>query len=124
MIIGIDSLITKDKHNIINYVKTRDVYIEYRKHGYSRKFFETHREELTLQKAAKEAFSQSGLQKIPKVRELNVEYRELLARKKTAYSEYHQAKDAMKKYTIAGRNVAQAKKPLKTRCEKRILSIS
>ena len=38
-------------------------------------------EELTLHKAAKEAFSQSGLQKIPKVKELNAEYAELAGKK-------------------------------------------
>ena len=42
--------------HIINYAKTRETYVAYRKAGYSRKFFEAHREELTLHKAAKEAF--------------------------------------------------------------------
>ena len=93
------------RRHIINYAKTRDVYVEYRKHGYSRKFFEAHRKELTLHKAAKDAFSQSGFQKIPKVRELNEEFQELLTRKKAAYSEYHQSKDTMKKYNLARRNV-------------------
>lgn len=45
------------KTHIINYSKTRDIYIAYRKSGYSKKFFEAHREEITLHKAAKEAFS-------------------------------------------------------------------
>ena len=47
--------------HIINYSKTRDVYIEYRKAGYSKKFFEEHREEIQLHKAAKEAFNQLGV---------------------------------------------------------------
>ena len=45
------------KKHIINYSKTRDVYTEYRKSGYSKKFFEEHREAIILHKAAKEAFS-------------------------------------------------------------------
>lgn len=93
------------RQHIINYVKTKDIYAEYRQHGYSKKFFEAHREELTLHKAAKEAFSGSGLQKIPKVRELNDEFQELLARKKAAYSEYHHSRDNMKKHNLAMKNV-------------------
>ena len=93
------------RNHIINYVKTRDIYTEYRKHGYSRKYFEEHREELTLHKAAKEAFSQLGDRRIPKVKELNEEYAELLSRKKAAYADYREAKDNMKKLTLARRNV-------------------
>ena len=60
------------KKHIINYSKIRETYAEYRKRGYSKKFFEEYREEITLHKAAKEAFSQiKG--PIPKIRELNGE---------------------------------------------------
>ncbi len=60
-----------EKH-IINYSKTRETYAEYRKTRYSKTFFEEHREEITLHKAAKEAFSQiKG--PLPKIRELNEE---------------------------------------------------
>ena len=65
------------KKHIINYSKTKEIYIQYRKCGYSKKFFEEHREEITLHKAAKEAFSKiQG--KIPSIRELNQEYAEVL----------------------------------------------
>ena len=53
------------KKHIINYSKTREVYVAYRKAGYSKKFFEGHREAITLHKAAKEAFEQLGLKKLP-----------------------------------------------------------
>ena len=39
------------KKHIINYSKTRTTYEAYRKAGYSKKFFEEHREEITLHKA-------------------------------------------------------------------------
>ena len=69
------------KKHVINYSKTRDVYAEYRKSGYSKKFFEEHREEITPHKAAKEAFSKiKG--PIPKIRELNEEYDRILKEKK------------------------------------------
>ena len=93
------------RRHIINYVRTKDVNAEYRKHGYSRAFFEAHREELALHKAAKEAFSKAGLQKLPKNHELNEEFQNLLARKREAYSKYHQARDTMKQYNLARKNV-------------------
>ncbi len=91
--------------HIINYAKTRDVYVAYRKSGYSKKFFEEHREEITLHKAAKDAFSNLPDQKIPKVKELNAEYEEVLAKKKSAYGEYRQAKRDMQDYITAKHNI-------------------
>ena len=44
------------KKAITDYSKTRSVYEAYRKAGYSRKFFEEHREEITIHKAAKSIF--------------------------------------------------------------------
>ncbi len=93
------------KTHIINYSKTRDVYIAYRKSGYSKKFFEAHREEITLHKAAKEAFSKLPDGKIPKVKDLNEEFARLLSEKKLAYSEYRTAKTEMREYQIAKQNV-------------------
>ena len=46
------------KTHIINYAKTRPAYDAYRKSGYSKKFLEAHREEITLHKAAKAAKGQ------------------------------------------------------------------
>ncbi len=75
------------KKHIINYSKTKDVFAEYRKSGYSKKFYEEHRETLILHKAAKDAFNQiEG--PIPKIRELNAEYEEILQQKKLTYAEY------------------------------------
>lgn len=91
--------------HIINYSKTRDVYVAYRKSGYSKKFFETHREEITLHKAAKNAFSELPDKKIPMVKDLNAEYAEVLACKKKAYTEYRLSKKDMQDYLIAKQNV-------------------
>ena len=60
------------KTHIINYAKTREVYTAYRKTGYSKAFLEAHREENTLHKAAKDAFDEAGLQKLPKVKVLDL----------------------------------------------------
>lgn len=98
------------KTHIINYSKTRDVYVAYRKSGYSKKFYEAHREEITLHKAAKDAFSalpesEKMDGKLPTVKQLSAEYGQVLAEKKKAYSEYRQAKEEMKTYTMAKHNI-------------------
>ena len=93
------------KKHIVNYSKTRSTYEEYRKAGYSKKFFEAHREEITLHKAAKQAFDELGVRKIPKVKELSAEYAELLAEKKKTYAEYRKTKDEAQELAIAERNI-------------------
>lgn len=91
--------------HIINYAKTRPVYDAYRKSGYSSKFLEAHREEITLHRAAKDAFDETGLKKLPKVKELNAEYSALLIKKKALYPEYRKARDEMQEIVKAQKNV-------------------
>lgn len=95
------------KKHILNYSKTRDTYVAYRKSGYSKKFFETHREQITLHKAAKEAFDQLGVKKLPRIKDLNSEYAEVLTSKKKAYAEYRAARAEMQEYVKARKNVEQ-----------------
>lgn len=97
--------ITALKKHIINYSRTRDVYVAYRKAGYSKKFLEAHREEITLHKAAKEAFEQLHFNHIPRIKELNEEYTRVLGEKKRAYSEYRNVKKEMQEWQIARKNV-------------------
>ena len=77
----------------------------YRKSGYSKKFLEAHREEITLHKAAKAAFDEAGLQKLPKVKELDAEFAELLTKKKAAYPDYRKARNEMQELVRAQKNV-------------------
>ena len=77
----------------------------YRKSGYSKKFLEAHREEITLHKAAKAAFDEAGLQKLPKVKELDAEFAELLTKKKAAYPDYRKARNEMQELMKAQKNV-------------------
>ncbi len=98
------SEITELKKNIIDYSKTKEIYVEYRQSGYSKKFFEAHREEITIHKAAREVFSKiKGT--IPKVRELNTEYGEVLQMKRENYSQYRKAREEMKEFQTAKYNV-------------------
>ena len=93
------------KAHIINYAKTRPVYDVYQKSGYSKKFFEAHREQITLHKAAKAAFDEVSLKKLPKVKELDAEYAALLSQKKAAYPAYRKARDEMQELKKAQKNV-------------------
>lgn len=47
--------------HIVNYAKTRETYVAYRKAGYSRKFREEHEQEILLHQAAKNAFDDTEL---------------------------------------------------------------
>ena len=93
------------KGHIINYVKTREVYVAYRMAGYSKKFVAEHEQEIRLHQAAKEAFSALGKQKIPKVKEIQAEYDTLREKKKQVYAAYHQAQDEMRQLLTVRANV-------------------
>ena len=93
------------KGHIINYVKTREVYVAYRMAGYSKKFVAEHEQEIRLHQAAKEAFSALGTQKIPKVKAIQAEYDALREKKKQAYAAYHQAQDEMRQLLTVRANV-------------------
>lgn len=113
------------KTHSINYAKTREVYAAYRKAGYSKAFLEVHREKITLHKAAKAAFDEAGLQKLPRVKALDAEFAELLTKKKAAYPDYHKARNEMQELVRARKtwnDFLRRKKipPKKRRPDKRI----
>ena len=97
--------ITVLRTHIINYSKTRDVYVAYRKAGYSKKFYEEHTADLLLHKAAKQAFDAFDKRNIPTVKALNIEYAELLAAKKKAFTEYTNARAEMREVLTVKANV-------------------
>ena len=88
------------KTQIINYSKTRDVYVAYRKSGYSKKFLEEHEDDIIIHKAAKKAFDELGLKKLPTVKSLQVEFAEKLAEKKEAYAELKKVRDELRDLTV------------------------
>lgn len=93
------------KTQIINYVKTRDVYVEYRKAGYSGKFYEEHESEILLHKAAKSAFDDIGVKKLPTIKSLQAEYAAVLEDKKKQYGEYRKCREEMQELLTAKANV-------------------
>ena len=90
---------------IINYVKTRDTYVAYRKVGYSKKFKAEHEADILLHQAAKKYFDSLGMKKLPTVKALNAEYVKLLAEKKAAYADYRQAREEMRELLTAKANI-------------------
>lgn len=92
------------KTHILNYSKTKDIYVAYRKSGYSKQFYEAHREEIALHKAAKDAFSQLEVC-VPKIKDLNQEYAELIQKKKAAYAEYRKVRDENRELQMAKYNL-------------------
>lgn len=91
--------------HIINYSKTREVYVEYRKSGYSKKFLAEHESDIILHKAAKKAFDELGLTKIPTKKSLDAEYARLLEEKKQAFGEFRKARDEMRELLTVKSNV-------------------
>ena len=93
------------RQHIINYAKTRDTYVAYRKAGYSKKFLAEHESEIILHKAAKQFFDEQGLQKLPTVKSLQAEYAQLLSEKKSMYADYRKAREEMRSLQTAKANV-------------------
>ena len=91
--------------HIINYLKTREAYASYRKAGYAKKFRQEHEEEILLHQAAKNAFNKLGLKKLPKVKDLQAEYSQLLQQKKMMRAEYRRSRTEMKDLLTAKANV-------------------
>lgn len=79
--------------------------LAYRKAGYSKKFRQKHEEEILLHQAAKNAFDEMGVKKLPKVKELQAEYAKLLEEKRKTYAEYRRSREEMRELLTAKANV-------------------
>ena len=75
------------------------------KSRYSKKFREEHEEEILLHQAAKNAFDEMGVKKLPKVKDLQAEYAKLLEEKKKTYAEYRRSREEMRELLTAKANV-------------------
>lgn len=93
------------KTQIIAYMRTHEVYDGYRKSGYSRVYYAEHEREILLHKAAKKAFDEWNLRKLPTVKNLNAEYTDLVKQKKTLYAEYSAVRSEMRELLIHKCNV-------------------
>ena len=59
-------------------LRTRAVYIEYRKAGYSKKFRAEHETDILIHQVAKKYFDSLGVEKLPTIKALREEYAEVL----------------------------------------------
>ena len=97
--------ISEMKTQIIAYMKTREVYDGYKKSGYSRAYYTEHEGEILLHKAARKAFDEWNLRKLPTMKNLNAEYTELVRQKKAMYAEYSSVRSEMRELLIHKSNV-------------------
>lgn len=84
------------KTSILNYRKTKAVFDEYKARRYSKQFREEHEGELILHYAAKKAFNEAGLKRLPTIKALQDEYGVLLSQKKRDYKEQISERDEMR----------------------------
>ena len=90
---------------IVNYSKTRAIYIEYRKAGYSKKFRAEHEADILIHQAAKKYFDSLGVEKLPAIKTLREEYAEVLEAKRKAYAEYKQVREEMRELQNVKANI-------------------
>lgn len=91
--------------HLLNYLKTRDTYVAYRKAGYSKKFLAEHESAIILHKAAKKHFDSLGVNKLPTIKEIQTEYANLRQKKSALYPQYRLARQDMKVILTAKENV-------------------
>ncbi|MCL2546177.1 MAG: relaxase/mobilization nuclease domain-containing protein [Oscillospiraceae bacterium] len=94
------------KH-IGTYVKTKDVYAEYKRRKFSKKFYAENEKAIEDCKAAKAFFDENGLAKLPTINSLKQEYATLTAEKKKLYAGYSAARNHMQEILMAQQNVHQ-----------------
>ena len=99
--------ITELQKQIGTYGKTREIYAKYKASGWNPEFYEEHRAEITLHRAAKNHFDKLKIKKLPTIASLKQEYAALAADKKKLYIGYHEAKDNMRQLLVARGNAAR-----------------
>jgi hypothetical protein len=80
------------------------VYERYKASKYSAAFFEEHRAEITLHKAAKKYFDERGLKKLPGVKQLREQWAELEKQRRPLCAEYKAANQNFKDLCAAKSN--------------------
>jgi len=88
------------KTHIVNYSKTKDIYVGYKKSGYSKKYLAEHESYIIIHKAAKKAFDEFGVKKLPTVKSLQVEFAKLLTEKKEAYADLKKLRDELRELSV------------------------
>ena len=90
---------------IIAYAKTREIFAEYKSSRYSRKFYDSHADEIEQHRESKRYFNERNLTRLPKVKDLNAEFSALVAEKRATYAEYRALRDEHRELLIHRENV-------------------
>ena len=93
------------QRHIQNYIKTRQVYVEYQTSHYDPKLKEAHEQEILLHMAARKYYDDLGTSTLPTTKSLKAEYAELLTQKKAAYAVYRKKKNERDQLQTALANV-------------------
>ena len=93
------------KTHIVNYGETRNIYAEYRKAKRPSEFYEQHHADIEMHLAAKRAFDELGVKKLPSVAQLNAEFSELSAQRKAQYETYKTARKEMLEWAATKSNI-------------------
>ena len=93
------------KTHIINYGETRNTYAAYRKATRPSEFYEQHHADIEMHLAAKRAFDELGVKKLPSVAQLNAEFLELSTQRKAQYEDYRKAKPEMREWAATKSNM-------------------
>ncbi len=88
------------KTHIVNYSKTRDVYAAYKKSGWSRAFLAEHEPDIVIHRAAKKAFDDLDVGKLPTVKSLQAEFAALLSEKQSSYAQLTQVRKELRDLTV------------------------
>ncbi len=93
------------KTNIIYYARTIDIYKQYQKAKDKQKFKKEYNEDIIKYEKAKVFFEKTNQKRLPKVKELQQQYQNLLAEKQQLYQQYTTAKKEMLEYQTAKQNM-------------------
>ena len=94
------------KKHLFNYSKTVKVYTDYRNSGFSIDFYNQNSTDLLLHKAAKDAFSAFDGGKLPSIKMVNEDIKQLSYEKTKLYEALKKAKVTLRECQIAKGNVA------------------
>ena len=97
--------ITELKKHIINYAKTKDIYMEYRRSGNSVGFYEANAEKILLHQSAKDAFNAFETDRIPTIQNLKQEITLCNSMKQACWKEYSLLKKQTKEILTVKSNI-------------------
>ena len=95
------------QNHIINYSKTKDVFLAYKESGYSKKYYEEYAGDILIHRSAKNAFNDLRGRKISSIQELKSEYATLVDKKRMAHGEYTNSRVFHRQIQNALANVTQ-----------------